>query len=325
VLSRYKTYTLLSILILAGVGGCRPDIEELRPSTHPLDDLFALLAQVPEPATKTTFVLPNLQQDTALTTAGGVRITLSDTENLFADPANQPVPSSSCSELTIEVVEVLRKGDILARGLRTTDFDGGGLLESYGQAYLSARCGQTPLHLLQPIKVQLPVPPGQALLTDIEQRYGRLVGGAFAGWQFSGEPAFHASWLLPGNTELTNGYELYTNELGWVGAFRPIVEPTSSFCVTLPAPHSAANSLVMVVLPNSKTTLLLEPDGPESNTFCYSHAPVGFVVEVIVLSKHDGKYWLGRRITEIGSGGTTITIEPEQKTEQTLVNTLKNL
>ena len=109
-ISLYK-HTLLITLALAGVWGCRKDEEILTPYPNTIEDIKLLLREVPGPTTKSVFNFKGAVQDTLLATSTGVRVLLADTEALFEDENNKPVPCSTCQSFSLEITEATQKSD----------------------------------------------------------------------------------------------------------------------------------------------------------------------------------------------------------------------
>ncbi len=314
-------YTLLSTLTLAGVGGCRKDVETFRPYPPTLESIQQMLQQVPDPSTKTTFSLNAVAEDKVLVTPNGVRVFLTDPDNLFSDDNGNPVPCSTCQTLIVEVTEALDKSDIIAYNVPTTTTDGE-LLESGGMARIVVSCDGKALQLLpnRQLKVQIPAenPADNMLVFN-----GLISNDTFLGWENLILPVFQAEWQNT-NMDVVHGYELLTSFLGWINADRFVNEPTTSFCVDLPANFNPENTTAYLVIKNIRSVAFLEYDLKEQ-TFCTHNAPIGFPVKIVTVSQTaDGQYWLGNQETEIGTNAT-VTVDPKQVSEQQMVNFLKSL
>ncbi len=315
----FFTILLLAMLV---AGGCRPDVDELRPYPASLTELQLLLKEVPNQATQTTFVLNNLHRDTMLTTSGGVRVFLNDTEELFANESGQVVPCSSCTSLTVATTEALRKGDFVAQGIPTYDTNGN-LVESGGAVRLTVICDGKKLQLLpsRTLKVQIPSP---TLLDNMFIFNGLFPNNEFAGWQATTEPAYWANWPGPVPSGPTvDGYEIYTNALDWVGCQR-VIDPTpNSFCVDLPEGFDDQNTQCYLVFKNMRSIVPLLPT-PGSKQFCFKNAPPGLLVRILTVSKTGNSYWLGSLETEVGTDAV-VPLVPEPSSEQEILAILKAL
>ncbi|MBK8924138.1 MAG: hypothetical protein IPM81_22065 [Saprospirales bacterium] len=320
---RHKnTYLYVLLSTLAAVWGCRRhDVEEFLPYTPTQEDLSQLFTQVPDASAHTVFYFGGSIPDTTLTTASGVRVFLADTDNLFADDTGTPAPCSTCPALKIEVNSVLRKGDILSRGLPTTAYPGAKMLESAGMVEVRATCSGKTLHLLpnRYLKVQVPaneVKSGMEVFTGAKD-----VQNQFAGWSPTGTEAFWAEW--PGASAMQSGYELIVPQLGWSNCARPIIEQSSPFCVTLPEQFTALNARVFLVFQNTHAVAQLSGDDASSE-FCFSEAPLGYPIRIVVIGKTGGQFWLSNQFTEIGSN-VKLSVTPQPQEEKQVVSFLKGL
>lgn len=314
-------YALLSTFSLAGVGGCRKDVEVFRPYPPTLEAIQQMLKQVPDASTKTTFSMNAVTEDKILVTPNGVRIFLTDPDNLFADANGNPVPCSTCQTLKVELTEALDKSDIIAYGVPTTT-TGGELLESGGMARIVASCDGKALQLLPNRQLKIQIPANDPV-NDMLVFNGVVTNDTFTGWQNSGLPVFQAEWQNA-NMDIVQGYEILTSKLDWVNADRFVNEPTTSFCVDLPEHFNPENTTAYLVIKNIRAVVAFEYDFTEQ-TFCYRHAPVGFSVKIVSVSQTaDGQYWLGNQETEIGTNAT-LAVDPKQVSEQQVLDFLKSL
>lgn len=318
-LKKTLLYTLLSTL--ATVWGCRKDVEEFRPYTPTQEDLGQLFQQAPGTSTHTVFPFGGSIPDTTLTTASGVRVFLADTENLFADDAGTPVPCSTCPDLKITVTTALSKGDLMARRLPTITTPDGQMLESAGVAHVQATCNGKMLQLLQNryIKIQLPaaeVKPGMQVYTGALDGQNNLTG-----WNNTNTTVFWAEWPLGSGVQQT-GYELIT-QLGWSNCARPVIEQTATFCVTLPEQFSALNTRAFLVFDNIRAVAEMKGDDNTSQ-FCFDEAPVGYPVNIVVVSKTGGQYWLVQKPWELGQS-TNLALTPQPLSDKDVLAFIKSL
>lgn len=323
---RYKKTSLYYLLLstLVSMWACRKDVEEFRPYIATQEDLAQLFTQVPDVSTHSIFPFSGSIPDTTLTTASGVRVFLADTEHLFADSAGTPVPCSTCPTLKIEVTTVLDKGEIVSRGLPTTTFPDPILLESAGLVKLRVTCNGKVLQLLSNryLKVQIPddaPKPGMQVFAERTDLNAQL-----AGWAVTGSEVYLADWPKPNDPGgVQTGYELIVPNLGWTNCARPLVEQSSSFCVTLPEQFTALNARVFLVFKNIRAVAELKGDD-SSSRFCFAAAPLGYPVTVVVIGKTGGQYWLGQKFTEIGSN-VEMPLAPQPLDEKELLSFLQNL
>ncbi len=318
-----KIYLYLFLCTLITAGSCRKDVEEFRPYVATQEDLGPLLQQVPDALSRSTFSFGGSIPDTTLTTSSGARVFLADTEQLFADETGATVPCSTCPSLKIDVTTVLRKGDIIARGISTSRYPDALMLESAGVVEIRATCNGKTLQLLpgRYVKVQIPattVSPGMEVFTgEIDPDTG------WQGWAATGTQAFWAEWPSINPPGLQSGYELIVPALGWSNCARPIVEQSSPFCVSLPGQFTALNARVFLVFDNIRAVAELKGDN-DTSTFCFAEAPLGYPVKVVVLGKTGGQHWLVSSFTEIGSN-VQMSLTPQPLEEQQVIDFLKNL
>jgi hypothetical protein len=287
-----------------------------------LDDIQELMQQLPASSSQTAFTLSALAEDKMLVTPSGVRVFLTDTENLFADAAGNPTPCSTCQTLKVEVTEALDKSDIIAYGVPTTTIDNK-LLESGGMVRVVVSCDGKPLELLtdRKLKIQIPaVNPADNMLIfkSLEQN------DAFLGWENTNQQVFQAEWLDSNSNDIIQGYELLTSHLDWINADRFLDDTTSSFCVDLPPSFNPENTQAYIVFKNIRAVTFLDYDNA-AQKFCSPNTPVGFPVKLVTVSKTaDGQFWLGDLETEIGTNATA-NITPQQVSEQQMLDFLKSL
>lgn len=314
-------YMLLSTLTLAGVGGCRKDVETFRPYPPTLEAIQQMLQQVPDASTKTTFLLSAVTADQVLVTPNGVRVFLTDPDNLFADANGNPVPCSTCQTLRVEVTEALDKSDIIAYGVPTTTV-AGELLESGGMARIVVFCDDKALQLMPDRQIKIHIPADNPV-NDMLVFNGLMAGDTFLGWENATLDVFQAEWQTA-NLDTIHGYEILSSKLDWVNADRFVDEQTTSFCVDLPANFNPDNTVAYLVFKNIRAVAFFEYDA-SGQDLCFQNAPTGFPVKIVTVSQTaDGQYWLGNQETEIGTNAT-VTVAPQQVSEQQMIGFLKSL
>ncbi len=318
---RILIYTLLSTL--ASVWGCRKDVETFRPYGSSIAEIEAMLSQVPGDGTLTLFNFPaGLSTDSVLSTAGGVRVHLTDVDHLFVNANGEPVAVSNCGALKIEVSEAFRKGDILALGLPTATLSDE-LLESGGMVRILAFCDGQPLQLSADRSLKIQITTAQDALQPDMLVFGAVLNTdqTFAGWENTGQEVYWAGWPTPQGQKM--GYELIVKNLEWVNCARPINEQNSPFCVSLPLAFDPENTQVFAVFKNQRTVSRLVYD-PAAEKFCLPQGPLGFSVQVVSVTKTGNQYWLGSKETEIGNNAT-LTLSPEESTQNEVLAFLKGL
>lgn len=320
-LNNVKTYLYLSILILSGLWSCRPDVEEFRPYDDSLADISRLFAQVPTTSKPQTFAFSAAVEDTILSTSGGVRVFLSDTEELFADSNGNTVPFSVCQNISVEIHYITKRSDLVALGRHTMTTEGA-VLESLGMVDITAKCDGTPLKLLPGRSIKIQIPSDQPLKNGLNTYIGNLVKDTLKGWDEGVSEVFWADWQA-GNSSLQLGYEFLATQLGLQMLAKPFEEPLTTFCVTLPENSTRDNSVVYVLTQNVLSLAYLTGD-PGSNTFCIDHAPLGYPVEILTISKIDTDFLMGYKKTEIGTN-LTIAITPEESSMNAVIDFIKNL
>lgn len=315
---RITYWPVMMLLILVA---CRKDVEDFKPYAPSAEALGSLLAtQVPDASRYTSFTFSNLATDKTLETASGARIFLVDTDALFEDASTgQPVLCSTCSDLKIEITEVLDKRDIIARGLHTVG-DSGTLFESGGMVNVTVSCNGEKLALSpsRTLKIQLPNNNTQSGLFVFAQ-------GASTSeqWSNSNQEVYEAEWPVAGGNTQT-GYELLVKKLGWSASGRSITDPTTSYCIELPPGFADQNTLAYIVFKNQQVVAPLQFDLGD-NSFCFPKAPTSYQVQLMAVSKLGEQYWLGKAQTEIGSTSATYPLGPQQLTEDAVVNFVKGL
>lgn len=317
---RIFLYWLLSTLF--GAWSCRKDVDTFRVHGSSIADIEQLLTRVPSSATVTKFTFSGPLADTVLTTAGGVRVHLTDTDHLFTDAQGSLVPVSSCGTLEVEITEAFRNGDLLALGLPATTLTGE-LLESGGMVRVQVRCNGQVLHLASDRNLKIQLTTDQDDLKSDMFVHNIVLDDtqAFAGWENTGEEVFFANWNTPQGGKM--GYELIVTTLGWVNCARAIDEQTTAFCVTLPLGFTPDNSAVYVVFNNQHTVGQPQYDAA-SQEFCLPKAPIGYPAKIVIVSKTGAQYWLGQKDTEIGANAH-LQVTPSETTEAVLLAFLKNL
>ena len=314
-------YTLLSTLV--GVWGCRKDAETFRPYGSSIAEIAQLLSEVPEGATTTVFEFPaGLSVDTVLSTSGGVRVHLTDVDHLFVNANGGPVAVSSCGALKVVVSEAFRKGDILARNLPTAT-SGAALLESGGILRVQIFCSGQPLQLSpdRSLKIQITTAQDNLLPDMLVFNAVQNPDQTFAGWENTGQEVYWAGWPTPQGQKM--GYELIVDNLGWINCARPINEQSSLFCVSLPLAFNADNTQVYAVFKNQRTVSQMTYD-PATEKFCLPQAPIGYLVQVVSVTKAGNQYWLGKKDTEIGNNAT-VGVNPGESVESEILAFLKGL
>ena len=302
--------------------GCRKDVLELReyPNTH--TELSQFLMQVPDPATATTFQFNGLNEDKILSTPQGLRVFLTDVDQLFATKnTTSPVLCSTCAELKIVVTIARAKGDILARELATNSVDDA-LLESAGMVQVQAFCGATELQLLpgRTIKVQLPaIDP----VNDMFIHTGVFDNNGFRGWKNTSQEVFKADWPGPTGGSV-QGYELIVAQLGWSNCARPLSHATATpFCVTLKPSYTGLNTRIYLVFENSTVIAPLKFDDA-THSFCFPAIPAGYPVQVVSVAKLEQEFWLGATMTETGTN-SMLPVTPQKQDAVQILGYLRGL
>jgi hypothetical protein len=305
-----------SLLLLAFLG-CRKDLERFQPYAPSAEEIGNVLAEnVPNHSAKTTFSFQHLAADQVLETPSGARVYLIDTDYLFAMAnSGQPVACSTCPDLKVEVTAVFSKGDMMARGLYTVD-QNGVPFESGGMIRVSASCNGEALTLLpdRTLKIQVPFTNPQSGLSVFSRNKQNQ-------WENTNQEVFEAEWLVAGS--IKEGYELLVRELGWVACGRSLPEQHSGFCVELPNGFADQNTLAYAVFTNRQVVLPLQFDFKE-NKFCYSNTPVGYLVQIVAVSKLGERFWLGKAQTETGTN-TVFPMVTEPVSEDAMLSFLRNL
>lgn len=311
--------TWLAILLMLASWGCRKDVETFRPYDISVAEITLALQQVPATQTKSVLVLSNRQADTLFVTPSGTRIFLNHLDQLFSDASGAIVPCSTCPDFRFEVVEVQRKGDIIARNTSTTTVESR-VLESGSVLYLKAFCNGQELHLTPGNLLKIQIPAQQPLFAN---QLFTSTSDVFSGWTASNQPIASAEWQIQGGQTFQLGYQMLTPTLNWVCAGRLLEEPNSSYCVELPLGFSNQNTKAFMVLKNLKSVIPLNYMSADFK-FCAPFSPQGFPIQLVTISKLGNQYWLGQQNTETG-GSNISTLEPQKMTEQQVIDFIKNL
>ncbi len=310
------TFALFWAIALIG-WSCRKDVVEIRPYPVSKQELATFLKQVPDPTSTTTFNLNGLNQDKVLETPSGMRIALTDVDQLFCTLTNPtPIACSTCPDLKVEITVASSKGDMLARGLPTTSTDNQ-LLESGGMVLVKVYCGNTELKLLQgrSIKVQFPEPN-----TKDNMFVFAAINGAdgFLGWENTGQEVFKADWPVTGIAGTVKGYELVVPALGWINCARILTNAdVSPFCGNLQPGFTGLNTQSYLVFENAQTVVALQFDD-STHSFCFPNIPAGFPVRVVSVAKLGPQYWLGDKTTETGTNSALPVVLEKQDESQVL-------
>lgn len=307
------------VLLLLTLWSCRKDEEAFQPYPPSAQALRSLLEQqVPQENTHKIFTFNTLSEDHVLEMPSGTKVFLIDTDHLFDDASTgEDVLCSTCTDLKIEITEIIDKSDILARGLSTVS-KGDSLFESGGMVRVTVTCNGRPLALSPDrfLKIQIPHnQPGDDLFVFSEWEENNQT------WTRSTQPVFRAEWPLSGNIQ--EGYELLTQHLGWSACGKILTEPSSDFCLTLPAGFGEQNTLSHLVFKNQQVVAPLRFD-LSSNTFCFPNVPTGFQVQLFSVSKLGDQYWMGKGQTESGTN-TLYPMSTQMMSEQAILDFVKGL
>jgi hypothetical protein len=309
-------------LLSASWMGCQRDISVFEPEEITQAQLLSFLQTAPQAATKTVFTLNGLSKDTMLTTPGGVRVFLTDTDALFGNSSTVATPCSSCTDLRMEVTEVVKRGDMVARGLPSIGIDGA-WLENAGAVLVEVFCNGQALKILngRSIKIQL---PAAATANDYEVYVAELDGQHLNGWKNTGQVVYQAEWLLPSGSQ-QEGFEILAAQTGWNSAQKTFSTTSNELCIDLPTYYNADNTLAFVMVDGRKVIAPLQPSIVGGQTvFCYDHVPAGYNVQIVVLTKVGDEYWLGYQKTESGTSSTFV-VTPNKSTDGSVLDFLKNL
>ncbi len=313
-------WILLTLLTLV-VASCRKDVEEVRPYPVTVEELKLFLQQVPDPATKTTIELNNLSEDKVLTTPAGIRVYLTDVDQLFiATGASTPTAASTCDELNIEITAAFSRGDIMARGIPTIDNDGK-LLETRGMVSIRAFCGATELNLLpgRTIKIQFPSANPQE---DMFTHEAVFANNEFQAWRNTGQQVFKADWS-DGNGNTVLGYEMLISSLGWSNCARQVIGSGTPFCTSLMPGFTGLNTQSYLVFDGIQSVVPLKFDDT-SHSFCFPSIPPGYPVRVVSVAKLGTDFWYGKSTTETGTN-TVLPVHPEKEPEGDILSFLRGL
>jgi hypothetical protein len=316
-------YSVFIVFLSALLGvHCRKDVEFFRAYPSSVTEIRQTLAQVPDPTTRSLFALQNLRKDTVLTTAGGLRLILSDTESLFQDAlSGASVSCSACANLTLEVIEVMKKGDMLARELPAATQQGDPL-ECAFMVFLKFSCDGKEIkpRADRSVKIQVPAAPPVA---DLLLWQGSANDTQLAAWDLAPDSAdiLTAEWPAAGNP--VSGYELVVKNTGWLCAGKIQAGQRTNYCVQMPPGFDAENSRVFLLMKNSRSVFRLQPN-TDNNLFCVDGAPAGLPVQLITISKLGTQFLLGNADpqTDVHS---KVVVTPKYATPAEIIQLIKNL
>lgn len=323
VLKKTELQILLGAVLVLLVSGCRKDATSFTAYPPSIGEINFLLTQVPNGETTTVFNLKinnTSLPDTVLVTPGGVRLFLTDTDNLLADANGNNVSVASYKNLQVTVTEVFTKGDLLARGISTLSTDGR-LLNCAGAFDVHILCDNTVTQLRPDryLKIQFPAP---SLTSGMQLYYSSTSSSAGISWETgAANSVFWAEWQSQ-QGDTTSGYELISKELGWVSCQHPIEGNTGVCCVKLPLQFDGDNTLAFLTLKNVNAVLPLESGA--NGQFCAEGVPVGYEVRTVTVSKAGPQHWLGYGTTESGTS-TTLSPTPQVRSEDEVLDFIRGL
>ena len=314
---------LISVVFFSA---CRKDNTTFTPYTASLGEIDYFFQGTLNENTTTVFALKGgaVIPDTILTTPGGVRIFLTNTEFLFADALGSVIPASGCQQIKIEIIEVRDKGDWMARLLPSSTADGR-VVDHTGAVRLRIICDGQEVVLADDRYIKIQIPSG-TLNGNMTLNYLPVnADGTYNGWE-AGEAnsIFWAEWQGQLPLGLISGYELLTRKTGWVTAVRALEAVSySNYCVSLPLQFDADNTRVFLLFDDTQTIAEMKSTG-EPSKFCLAQTPLGYSVRLITVSKAGPTYWLGNEKTETASDAT-FHLSPIEKTAAQISAFIKGL
>jgi hypothetical protein len=317
------TYSVFIAFLCALLGvQCYKDVEYFRAYPPSVTEIRQTLAQVPDPTTRSVFTLQNLRKDTVLTTAGGLRLILGDTESLFEEAlSGAPVPCSACAGLTLEVIEVLEKGDMLARELPVATQQGDPL-ECAFMVFLKFSCDGKEIKPRAGRSVKIQVPAALPA-TGLSLWQGSANGTELAEWVLAPDSAdiYTAEW--PTGSNPVSGYELVAQNTGWLCAGKIQSGQRTNYCAQMPPGFDAENSQVFLLLKNSRAVFRLQPN-TDNNLFCVDGVPAGLPVQLITISKLGAQFLLGNTDAQ-ADANSKVVVTPKYATPAEIIQLIKNL
>lgn len=321
--SNLKHSVFIAFLCALTGAQCRKDVEFFRAYPPSVTEIRQMLAQVPEPTTRSVFLLQNLRKDTVLTTAGGLRLILSDTESLFQDAASGlVVPCSACANLTLEIIEVLDKGDMLARELPAATQQGEPL-ECAFMFFLKFYCDGKEIKPRPGRSVKIQVPTEQAVSGLSLWQGGANNSTEPAYWALAPDSSdiYTAEWSASGN--LVSGYALIAKNTGWLCTGKILAGQRTNYCAEMPPGFDADNSQVFLLLKNNRSVFRLQPN-TDNNLFCVEGVPAGFPVQLITISKLGTQFLLGNADVQTDAN-SKVAVTPKYATPAEIIQLIKNL
>lgn len=316
-----KTIWPVLILVFAG-WSCRKDIATFRPYSISVDAITATLRQVPDVQTTSELVLQNRQGDTMFVTPSGVRIFLENLDQIFSNAAGAVVPCSTCPDFKLQVIEVLHKGDLIARNAGTVT-DNEQVLESGITLHLTATCNGEILQLTPGNLLKIQVPAEQPLIANRLFTCNTAPEDDFPGWTGSNTSVNGAEWPLPGGGAFQSGYQIFTHSLQWICAGRLLEDVSGSYCLELPLGFSDQNTKAFMVFKTLESVVPLQYESTDFR-FCAPSIPQGFPIQLVTISKLGNQFWVATKDSETG-GSNSITMQPLRMNEQQLIDFMRGL
>lgn len=193
-------------------------------------------------------------------------------------------------DITIEVVELLNKGDILKYNIPTITTHQ--ILETVVQFHILAKQNDEELLLLADASVKVQFPDNEQLesvelFTESSNELGNFIWTEADDDPNSSNNVFATEWLIDNNLQV--GYECENLALGW-SAFSSIVDystdQTIVGCIDLQEQFVETNTVVFLVYQEMNTIIPLIKNA-ETELFCTNDLLKNFDVTTIVIS-HQG-------------------------------------
>ncbi len=315
-----KIMAFVALFAATILPGCRKDSATFEEYLPTLGDIQTkVLKQVPTTNGTTVFSFLANSTDTTLATNSGIRLILNDLQNIFVDSTGKIITPADCPDLKITLVEAVSRGEQIAHNLSATS--GGKLLKPAGFVKIEIKCGDQILKILpgRNFKINFPVANPDDRKSDLKLFAGATAGQNVVDWTTENQEIYLSDWQSNGSQIF--GYELLTDQTGWLGAAKLNDDATTNFCITLPAAHNNQNTVVWMWI--SKTNSLVKMEGAGvAGHFCFENAPVGFPIKIAVVSKIGADWKFVQLDTEVGNDAL-ISLSPILFSEVEIIEKLR--
>ncbi len=314
------TTSTMALCLGLGLQSCRDDKDGFTLYQNDQAGLTALLEAV-RTADQTTvfrFEGSQLANDRELELASGAKLVLENNDALFQRPDGTPLPCSTCSEVTIEVIEANKPADWLGWGLPAYDTNGN-LLDHTPAISITATCDNQAMVLQPGRHIRMYVPHDELAGYQIAYATGST-------WTLGANNAvFNSNWAIGGNNY--EGYEFLVKKTGWITGIRPFAPNGSmNFCVKLPLQYNQDNTRLYALYGDSLHNVVeLEAQTSDAGVFCWPNAPINGSIRFVAIAKSGPQYWFADRNSVAASDNNNLKMTPITSDEASIIAFLKGL